>query len=102
MMAQNHLLELNHENRKIKTFTLKEKEYKLLMMILEECEADRSSCGCNDPYDEEEKLFTKKERIEMSKALMIDEDEEELEDFMFNFQYVEHIINRIKSQAKKK
>lgn len=81
-------------------FELNEKELKLLLSILEEAEDNRSSMGCNDPYEEEEKLFTKKERIEMQKS-MYDEsqlDDEEIDGFLFNNQYVQFIIDKINSQ----
>ena len=86
---------------KNKTITLSEKELKLLMMILEEAEDDRSNMGCNDPYENEEKLFTKKERIEIAKTMMEDDDEE-MDGFLFNNWFVQHIINVIEKQTSKK
>jgi len=80
---------------------LNKKELKLLLSILEEAEDDRSSMGCNDPYYEEEKLFTKKERIEMQKS-MYDEgelDEEEIDGFLYNYHYIQFIIDKINSQT---
>lgn len=85
---------------KTHTIELNEKELKLLMSVLEEAEDDRSRMGCNDPYDEEEKIFTKKERIDMQKS-MYDEnqlDDEEIDGFLFNNQYVQFIIDKINSQ----
>lgn len=88
----------------MKASELTEKELKLLILILEDCESHRQSMGCNEPYKEEEKLFSKKERIEMGKSLMVnyavmeyDEDEED-DGFLFNNQYVQYIIDRIKEQ----
>lgn len=74
--------------------TLSEKEYKLLMSILVDCEDERSNMSCNDPYKGEEKIFTKKERIEMQKSLS--EDLDDLDGFLFNCDYVQFIINKIK------
>jgi hypothetical protein len=89
------------ESKKI-TIEFNEKEYKLLMLILEEAEESRGDMGCNDPYKSEEKLFTKKERIEISKQFYKNIDEvEDMDGFLFNSQYVEYIINTIKKQKKK-
>ncbi|MDD4375069.1 MAG: hypothetical protein PHG67_14250 [Bacteroidales bacterium] len=85
---------------KTHTIELNEKELKLLMSILEEAEDVRSSMGCNDPYDEEEKIFTKNERIKMQKS-MYDEnqlDDEEIDGYLSNNQYVQFIIDKINSQ----
>ncbi len=94
----------NKENKEENyTFTLNKKEYKLLMSILEEAEDDRSRMSCNDPYKNEEKLFSKKERIEMMKQFYDDFDDiedEEKDGFLFNNQYVEFIIEKIKQQKK--
>lgn len=81
---------------------LNEKEMKLLLSILEEAEDDRSNMGCNDPYSEEEKMFTKKERIEMQKSMYEEGelDDEEIDGFLFNNQYVQYIIDKINSQIK--
>ena len=81
---------------------LNEKEYKLLMLILEEAEESRGNMGCNDSYESEEKLFTKKERLEMSKILYDNPDETEDElSCLSNFQYVEFLIDKIKKNKKK-
>ena len=56
--------------------------------------------GCNDPYEEEEKLFTKEERIEINKNLRDEEDAEELDDFLYNSDYVQYLINIIEKQTK--
>jgi len=77
---------------------LNEKEVKLLLKILKEAEETRSDMGCNDPYEDEEKMFKKKERIEMAKILNDGSDEEEYDGFLFNSQYVQYIIERIEQQ----
>jgi hypothetical protein len=79
---------------------LNKKELKLLLSILESEEEYRRGMGCNDPYEEEKKLFTKKERIEIQKS-MYDEnelDEEDIDGFLFNNEYVQFIIDKINSQ----
>ena len=85
---------------KTKTITLTEKQLKLLMIVLAECEETRSDMGCNDPYEEEEKLFTEEERIEINKNLRDEEDAEELDDFLYNSDYVQYLINIIGKQTK--
>lgn len=81
---------------------LNEKELKLLMLILNEAEDDRSSMSCNDPYKKEEKIFTKEERIVFQRKLYGKQLCEEDEDgFLFNDEYVQIIIDIIKSQTKK-
>lgn len=83
--------------------TLSKKEVDLLLLILEDAEQQRSDMGCNDPYEEEEKLFTKKERIEMQRRQLEfpDEvDEDDIDGFLFNNQYVQHIIDRVEEQIK--
>lgn len=84
----------------MKTITLTEKQLKLLMIVLEECAETRSDIGCNDPYEEEEKLFTKEERLEIGKSLRNEEDAEELEDFLYNSDYIQYLINIIGKQTK--
>lgn len=79
---------------------LNEKEVKLLLSILEEAEERRSDMCCNDPEKNEEKLFTKEERIAMAKTVNIDEPEEDIDGFMFNTQYVQFIKERIEQQIK--
>ncbi len=86
---------------KLKTINITEKEYKLLLMILEESEDDRSDMGCNDPYDDEKALFTKEERNEMEKIVRISDGEDENykpEGFMFNVDYVTYLKLKIESQ----
>ena len=72
------------------------------MMILEDCEDERSSMSCNDACDEEEKLFTKKERIEIQKSMYEEGalDDEEIGGWLSNNEYVQHIINVIEKQIK--
>jgi hypothetical protein len=78
---------------------LKENELLLLMSILEDAQDDRASMTCNDPYSNEEELFSQEERIEMKKIVNVDEPEEEIDGFLFNMQYVEYLIGRIKEQV---
>ncbi len=86
----------------MKQINLSDKEYKLLMTILESESWSRNNMGCNEPYKDEEKIFTKKERIEIVKSMYKDsDDEEEMDGFLFNFQYVEHLIDKIKKNTKK-
>jgi len=85
----------------MKTIELSDKDFKLLISILKDCEDDRSNMGCNDPYKEEEKIFTKKERIEMAKDQMPDIDDEDNDGFLFNNQYVQYLIDKIKKQTRK-
>ena len=86
---------------KTKTIKLTEKELKLLLLILEESEEQRSDMGCNDPYNNEKKIFTKEERVEMQKYLDLkseDDDDEVSDGWLFNSQYVDYIADRIKEQ----
>lgn len=81
--------------------TLSKKEVTLLMSILADAEESRACMTCNDPYKEEEKLFTKKERIEILRSIL-EQDEYEEDDikdgFMSNAQYVQYIIETIQKQ----
>lgn len=79
---------------------LTESEVKLLLLILEEAEDRRADMCCNDPEKEEERLFTKKERIAMQTQMNLDELEEDIDGFLFNNQYVEYIKERIEQQIK--
>lgn len=86
----------------MKTFTLKDNEYQLLMSILKGEEESRSGMSCNDPYKSEERLFTKEERIKMVEDTWPDKygdyDEEDNDGFMFNSDYVSYIINLLEKQ----
>ena len=73
------------------------KEYKLLMSILNDAYDERSSMSCNDPYEAEKKIFNKKERIEIVNTLRDWDDE----GFLFNFEYVDYLIERLKKEKKK-
>lgn len=86
---------------KTNTIELTNKQLKLLMRVLKDCEDDRSSMSCNDPYSSEEKLFSKKERMQMQRE-MFGEDlsEDEIDGYLFNSQYVEYLINIINKQVK--
>ena len=82
---------------------LSEKEYKLLLGILKDEKETRQDMGCNDPYENEESLFTKKERKEMNTFLgttkwSIPEDRNELKDFMFNSDYAAYLFYKLKEQ----
>ncbi len=89
----------------MKTITLKDNEYQLLMSILDEINEDRSNCGCNDPEDKEEALFSREERVAMQKSMWGDEFEDQLDEgeendgFLFNCDYTQYIIDLIKNQA---
>ena len=86
--------------------TLTDKEYKLLMSVLKDCDEERLNMGCNDPYKNEQKMFTKDERNEMKKIVwgkkyVEDMNKEQATDgFLFNNDYVSFIINRIKKSKK--
>lgn len=80
------------------TINLTSEEYKLLMSILNEVEEDRINMLCNDPYDTEEKIFTKKERIEMGKRIHGKVYDDFNDGFLFNSDYVKYIIDRIKEE----
>jgi hypothetical protein len=86
---------------KQKMLYFSKKELKLLLMILEEASDSRSSMGCNDPYEDEEKLFSKKEIRSINENYLREdkglEDDEEL-DYIFNFDFVDYMIKRIEEQ----
>ena len=42
----------------MKTLKLTDGQYKLLISLLKEAIENRSSCGCNDVFEEELKIFT--------------------------------------------
>jgi 23S rRNA A1618 N6-methylase RlmF len=97
--------DLNEFNKSI-TLTLSKKEIKLLMSILKEAKETRSDMGCNDPYDNEEALFSQKERAKIQEKYLLDEYGEELLDedeedrgFMSNADYVTYLIKRVKEQV---
>lgn len=75
-------------------------EVKLLLMILDEAEDCRADMCCNDPEKKEERLFTKKERMEIQKIMCPDEHEDDIDGFLFNNQYVQYIKERIEQQIK--
>jgi len=77
---------------------LTKKEVRLLIKILKDTSDTRSSMSCNDPYPNEERIFTEEERTQMSNYINEDLDEEDIDDFLFNFQFVDYLIKRIKSQ----
>jgi hypothetical protein len=85
----------------MKTITLTDKEYQLLMSVLEDSESERSNMSCNDPYEYEKDIFTVEERIAMRTKIGDEfqgdlEDEEEDDGFMFNNQYVQYLVEIIK------
>lgn len=78
-------------------------EIKLLMSILKDAEEERGNMGCNDAYDNEEKLLSKKERVDyITKQDEYDKEDlkEVLEDgaYMSNSDYVNYMIQKIKTQ----
>ena len=75
-------------------------EVKLLLLILKEAEDRREDMCCNDPETKEQRLFTKKERIEIQKIMCPDEPIEDIDGFLFNSQYVQYIKERIEQQVK--
>jgi hypothetical protein len=83
----------------MKTIHLSDKEYKLLIKVLKEASETRGDMGCNDAYDDEEKMFTKDEKLSMAKHLSgkfykkVDEDEM----YLANFDYVDFLIKKIKT-----
>ena len=86
--------------RKIYQINLTDAEVKLLLMILEEAEDNRACMCCNDPDKDEEKIFTKAERILMQIQMNPNDPEEEIDGFLFNNQYVGYIKERIEEQIK--
>jgi len=73
------------------------KDHKLLMKVLKEASEKRSDMGCNDPYGDEEKMYTKAERMEMQKVLYGKKTAEELGDgFLYNSDYVDYLIKKLK------
>ncbi len=89
----------NINGKKYHLISLSDNELQLLLSILDEAQDERASMTCNDPYKNEEKLFSQEERIEMQRNLNMDEPEEDIDGFLFNQQYVEYIINRIEEQT---
>ena len=82
----------------MKTITLTEKEYNLLLKILKEAEEERGDMSCNDAYSSEEKMFTKEERKQMSISLYGESDAEDMNYDIPNFGYVQYIKDLIKNQ----
>ena len=82
----------------MKTITLTEKEYNLLLKILKEAEEERGEMSCNDAYSSEEKMFTKEERKQMSISLYGESDAEDMNYDIPNFGYVQYIKDLIKNQ----
>ena len=83
-----------------KKIELTDAEATLLLKVLKESVEFRSDMGCNDPDEDEENLFSKKERMKMRK--FTDEySEEDIEvSFMFNFEYPAYLRKLIKEQVK--
>ena len=81
---------------------LTDKEATLLLKILKENIDERSNMGCNDPNEDEEDLFSKKERLEMQKVIgeFSDEEIEENGGMMYNWEYSAYIRKIIKNQIK--
>ncbi len=81
---------------------LTENETKLLLMILEEAWDDRANMGCNDADEQEEKLFSQEERIEIQRKMYGDNfDWENYDGQLGNMEYVTIIKDKIESQLPK-
>ena len=80
---------------------LTNKEVTLLLSVLNDESESRQDMGCNDPYEREQQLFTRKEIIAMKKKIRgADFDNEHDNDkFMFNHEYVQVVISRIEEQV---
>lgn len=88
---------MNKKTELVADIRFSEKELRLLLMVLKDAEDDRENMGCNDAYKSEEKIFTKKERMEMLQFLH-GKDFDEDEDCLSNFDYVSYLIKTIKKQ----
>lgn len=84
---------------------LSDKELELLLLVLNEAQDHRAGMGCNDAYKKEKNLFTLEERQKMVRIAMLPKDWKisDIEDaaeegYLSNFQYVDYLINKIKSQ----
>lgn len=85
------------------TITLTKSEAKLLTLVLKESEKIRGDMSCNDPYRNEERLFSKSDRVKMLEYLVSNrfiskEDAEEMDDFMYNDWYSAYLRYKIKEQ----
>jgi len=83
----------------MKKIELKDNEYELLLMVLEDASDSRSSMGCNDDYEKEMNLFTLEERIEMQKKIFDDVDEDDADGYVGNWGYVDYLVDAIKEQG---
>lgn len=83
------------------TIELTENEAKLLLLLLKDQADERADYGCNDPEPSEEKLFTKKERMNIARVLGQNEmDVEDMDGFLFNCDYPYYLRKKIKNQLK--
>jgi len=91
---------LNIEMIMDKIIKLKEKDLKLLLTILEAESDSRSYMTCNDPYSNEESIFTQEERIVMAETQYPKDFLKTIvnDGFMHNNMYVDYIIEIIKKQ----
>ena len=71
------------------------------MSILNDCEDERSSRSCGDPQQNEVRMFTKQERIEIQKSVEDDTPEEDIDGHMLSCEYVQYLISKIKKAKRK-
>lgn len=86
----------------MKTINMTDAEATLLLKVLKENIDERSSMGCNDPNEDEENLFSKKERLKMQKVIgeLSEEEIEENGGMMCNWEYSAYLRKMIKKQLK--
>ena len=86
----------------MKKIELTDAEATLLISVLKESVDFRSDMGCNDPDEDEESLFSKKERLEMQKIIgeFSKEEIEENDGMMYNWEYSAYLRKKIKKQVK--
>lgn len=96
---------ITEANSDLVRITLTKSEYKLLKDILKESRDTRSDMTCNDPYRNEERLFSKQERNKMAeylstKGVLSKEDLDDIEGFLFNDWYPAYLYHKIKDQVR--
>lgn len=74
---------------------LDKSDLELLKSILEEAFETRADMGCNDEYDSEKGLFTKKKRKEICIMLHGEEEAEDRDYMLSNFDYVSYIQSKL-------
>ncbi len=82
--------------------TLPRSEYKLLIKLLKDLEDRRSDDNCNDPDKSEERLFTKKERMDINLKLaeyryISKQDAEDNEDFLYSHFFAAYLYHKLKN-----